>query len=151
MWRILRLRREFIKAQSSDSDLCIFCSDVWILCSVHLISKVGIIASDSITSYKLIEKGLRRDQLSVIVTIDFVVQLFGGYYAARWALGDKPLRPWIYAYWIRLGLAITSMVVVYMFPKPPVSTAFLTLVTINYISTQFASYETLCLMHCHCY
>jgi PAT family acetyl-CoA transporter-like MFS transporter 1 len=75
-----------------------------------------------------------------MVTIDFVVQLFGGYYAARWALGDKPLRPWLYAFWVRLALAVTSMGVVYAFPTPPVSTAFLVVVTLNYICTQFASY-----------
>lgn len=98
-----------------------------------------MVANDSITSLKLIEKGLRKEQLSIIVTIDFVVQLFGGYYAARWSLGDRPLRPWIYAYWVRLVLAVTSMLVVYAFPKPPVPTAFLMLVALNYISTQFAS------------
>lgn len=121
MWRIVRLKH------------------VWVLCVIHFTSKIGIIANDSITSLKLIEKGLRKEQLSIIVTIDFVVQLFGGYYAARWALGDQPLRPWIYVYWVRLGLAVTSMGVIYMFPNPPLSTTFLVLVAFNYISTQFAS------------
>lgn len=121
MWRIVRLKH------------------VGALCIIHFVSKLGFIANDSITNLKLIEKGLRTEQLSVMVTIDFVVQLFGGYYAARWAIGDQPLRPWLYAFWARLGLAITSMIVVYLFPKPPISGAFLTLVAFNYICTQFAS------------
>jgi len=121
MWRIIKLKH------------------VGVLCIIHFISKIGFIANDSITNLKLIEKGLRTEQLSVMVTIDFVVQLFGGYYAARWAIGNKPLRPWLYAFWVRLALAVTSMGVVYAFPKPPVSTAFLVIVALNYICTQFAS------------
>ena len=136
MWKIARLKRECIWFWRHFANVVL---DVRLLCIIHFISKIGIIANDSITNLKLIEKGLRREQLSIIVSIDFVVQLFGGYYAARWALGNKPLRPWIYAYWARLGLAITSMTVVYIFPTPPLSTTFLILVAFNYIGTQFAS------------
>jgi|ERR1700761_466543 len=113
--------------------------DVWALCCIHFVAKIGFVANDAITNLKLTEKGLRTEQLSVMVTIDFLVQLFGGYYAARWAIGDQPLRPWLYAFWARLAFAITSMIVVYTFPVPPVSTAFLVLVTFNYISTQFST------------
>jgi MFS transporter, PAT family, solute carrier family 33 (acetyl-CoA transportor), member 1 len=151
MWRILRLRRLCMHNSSLTWSEMVLYKDVWILCTIHFTSKIGTIANDSITSLKLIEKGLRKEQLSIIVTIDFVVQLFGGYYAARWAKGDRPLRPWIYAYWVRLGLAVTSMGVIYIFPKPPVSTAFLVLVAVNYISTQFASYgsfTSICLHLC---
>jgi MFS transporter, PAT family, solute carrier family 33 (acetyl-CoA transportor), member 1 len=88
---------------------------------------------------KLTEKGLRTEQLSVMVTIDFVVQLFGGYYAARWAIGNQPLRSWLYAFWARLAFAITSMLIVHAFPIAPVPTSFLVLVAFNYIVSQFST------------
>jgi len=112
---------------------------VWALCCIHFIAKIGFVANDAITNLKLTEKGLRTEQLSVMVTIDFIVQLFGGYYAARWAIGDKPLRPWLYAFWARLGFAVTSMLIVHSFPLAPVSTSFLVLVAFNYIASQFST------------
>ncbi|KZS90307.1 MFS general substrate transporter [Sistotremastrum niveocremeum HHB9708] len=109
------------------------------LCGMYLVAKIGFIANDSVSSLKLIEKGLKTEQYSTIVTTDFFVQLFAGYYAARWGIGDKPLRPWLYAFWLRLFFSLSTMAIVYVFPVPPPSFAFVCLVGLNYIGTQFAA------------
>jgi PAT family acetyl-CoA transporter-like MFS transporter 1 len=145
MWKIINLKRMSSLTLLSSFSLS---TDVWILCCVHFIAKIGFIANDSITSLKLVEKGLKKEQLSMIVTVDFVVQLFGGYYAARWAIGDKPLRPWIYAFWGRLVGAITSMIVVYFFPETSPSFAYLVLVALNHIGNNFAGYVILIVLGC---
>ncbi|KAI8983349.1 MFS general substrate transporter [Trametes punicea] len=121
MWQICRLRH------------------VQILLIVHLIAKVGWQANDAVTQLKMVEKGLGREDLAVTVLIDFPFQIVGGWLAGKWSRGDKPLRPWIYAFWPRLGLTLFFTLMVYWFPKPPISTSFFILLVIATISQSFAS------------
>ena len=100
---------------------------------MHFVCKIGFQANEAATSLKLIEKGLGREDLALAVLIDFPCQLLGGYLAARWSIGDKPLRPWIAAFWVRLGFAAIWTIIVAKFPEPPISNsyfAFLVLMTV---------------------
>ena len=91
---------------------------------MHFVCKIGFQANEAVTSLKLVEKGLGREDLALAVLIDFPCQIIGGYLAARWSIGDKPLRPWIAAFWVRLVFAALWAVVVYNFPKPPIGKSY---------------------------
>lgn len=60
---------------------------------VHLVTKLGTAANDAATSLKLLEKGLKKEDLALAVLIDFPFQILFGYLAAKWSKGDKPLKP----------------------------------------------------------
>lgn len=60
---------------------------------VHLVTKLGTAANDAATSLKLLEKGLKKEDLALAVLIDFPFQILFGYLAAKWSKGEKPLKP----------------------------------------------------------
>lgn len=101
-----------------------FVADVQQLLLLHFVCKIGFQANEAVTSLKLVEKGLGREDLALAVLIDFPCQIFGGYLAARWSRGDKPLRPWLAAFWVRLGFAAVWTVIVSRFPSGPISTSY---------------------------
>lgn len=121
--------------------------DVRSLIILHLFCKVGFQANDSVTSLKMIEKGLGREDLAIVVLIDFPFQIIGGWLAARWASGKKPLRPWIWAFWPRLAFAFMSMLIVYWFPAPPLSFVFLVFLVIQTVLQGFSSSVAFLLLH----
>lgn len=98
--------------------------DVQIFLVVHLLAKIGWQASDAVSQLKMVEKGLKREDLAITVLIDFPFEIIGGWLAGKWARGDKPLRAWIYAFWPRLFMTLLIILMVYWFPKPPISTGF---------------------------
>lgn len=112
--------------------------DVQTLCLLHLFSKIGWAASDAVTHLKFVEKGLGREDLAIAVLIDFPFQIFGGYVAGKWSRGDKPLRPWMYAFWPRLLLALVSALTVYGFPKPPIHLAFFVFLVVQTVVGSFS-------------
>lgn len=60
---------------------------------VLLIAKIGFICHEAVTSLKLLEKGFSREDLALSVLLDFPLQIFFGYYAAKWSNGQRPLKP----------------------------------------------------------
>lgn len=68
-------------------------TDVQTFIVVHLVTKLGTAANDAATSLKLLEKGLKKEDLALAVLIDFPFQIWFGYLAAKWSKGEKPLRP----------------------------------------------------------
>ncbi|CAL1696730.1 unnamed protein product [Somion occarium] len=112
--------------------------NVQTLCLLHLFSKIGWQANDAITQLKMVEKGLGREDLAIAVLIDFPFQIFGGWIAGKWSRGDKPLRPWMYAFWPRLVLALVATLTVYWFPNPPISMGFFVVLVIQTVAQSFA-------------
>ncbi|EMD41540.1 hypothetical protein CERSUDRAFT_79154 [Gelatoporia subvermispora B] len=111
---------------------------IQILLLVHFFAKIGFQANDAVTQLKMVEKGLGKEDLAVAVLIDFPFQIFGGWLAGRLSRGPKPLNAWIYAYWPRLGLALVATLLVYWFPRPPISTAFFLLLIVQNVTQNFA-------------
>jgi len=91
---------------------------------VHLVSKVGFAAHEAATALKIVEKGLGKEDFAVAVLTDFPIQVVFGYFVARWSRGDRPLRPWIWAYWPRFAFASLAVVILWNFPLPPITTGF---------------------------
>jgi len=114
-------------------------ADVQLLIVMHLFAKVGFAANDAASGLKLIEKGFKREDLALVVLIDFPFQIIGGWLAAKWSRGDRPLRPWIYAFWPRLVFSLISTLIVYWFPKPPISTGFFIFLILHTVLSSFAS------------
>ncbi|KAH8101372.1 MFS general substrate transporter [Cristinia sonorae] len=120
MWTIVKLRH------------------VQTLCLLHLFAKIGWAATDAASQLKMVEKGLGREDLAVAVLIDFPFQILGGYVAGRWSRGENPLRPWMYAFWPRLLLALVSTLFVFWFPKPPIHLGFFILLIVQTVLSSFA-------------
>ncbi|GBE78525.1 Uncharacterized membrane protein [Sparassis crispa] len=136
--------------ETSDEDISIksVYLDMWTICKlrhvqtlliVHLFAKIGFQANDAVSQLKMVEKGLGREDLAVTVLIDFPFQIFGGWLAGRWSRGEKPLRAWTYAYWPRLTLTLTATLIVYYFPKPPISTGFFIVLIVQTVAGSFSS------------
>jgi len=109
------------------------------LCLMHFICKIGFQANEAVTQLKMVEKGLKKEDMALSVLIDFPFQLVEGYLAARWSQGDKPLKPWIWAFWGRLSFAVLAMLTIAMFPNPPIPTPFFMYIIIFTIVGGFAS------------
>ncbi|KAJ8291771.1 putative membrane protein [Rhodotorula toruloides] len=106
---------------------------------VHLVTKLGTAANDAATSLKLLEKGLKKEDLALAVLIDFPFQILFGYLAAKWSKGEKPLRPWLIAMWTRLGWAAISMLLISNFPKGDIGMWYFLLVVACTVGSSFSS------------
>jgi PAT family acetyl-CoA transporter-like MFS transporter 1 len=91
---------------------------------IHLVAKVGFAAHDSATSLKMVEKGLGKEDFAAAVLLDFPIQVVFGYLVARWSRGERPLRPWIWAYWPRFIFAFLAAILLWNFPAPPITIGF---------------------------
>lgn len=137
IWTICQLKRNYFDLYTST--ITNLLADVQLLIVVHLLAKVGFAANDAATGLKLVEKGFKREDLALVVLIDFPFQIMGGWLAAKWSRGDRPLRPWIHAFWPRLFFALVATLIVYWFPKPPISTAFFIMLILHTVLSSFAS------------
>jgi hypothetical protein len=104
-----------------------------------LISKIGFIAADAVTGLKLLDKGFSKEDLALSVLIDFPLQLIFGYYAARWSSGERPLKPWLIAFYGRLAFAIIGMIIVYYVPQSGIPTSYFFLVMVSNVLSSFMS------------
>ncbi|EPS99609.1 hypothetical protein FOMPIDRAFT_1124161 [Fomitopsis schrenkii] len=109
------------------------------LLTVHLFAKIAFQAHDAVTSLKMVEKGLGREDMAVAVLIEFPFSILGGWLAGRWSQGDRPLDAWIKSYWPRLILTLASTLTVYYFPRPPISFLFFVLIIIETVAASFAA------------
>ncbi|KAI8367620.1 acetyl-coenzyme A transporter 1-domain-containing protein [Radiomyces spectabilis] len=116
------------EAHSEDDDLGVktVYTTIWKICKlphlrsfimVLLVSKLGFICHEAVTSLKLLEKGFQKEDLALAVLLDFPLQVFFGYYAAKWSNGARPLKPWLYAFYGRLLFSGLGMLVVAAYPE----------------------------------
>ncbi|KAJ7054940.1 acetyl-coenzyme A transporter 1-domain-containing protein [Mycena amicta] len=121
---------------------------IWSICKMQHIralmimfvfGKIGFAANDAATSLKMVEKGLKREDLAVAVLINFPFQIIGGWLVGSWSRGAYPLRPWLYTFWPRIGFAFTAMLIVYWFPTPPVTGGFFVFLVVHTVLTSFTS------------
>lgn len=105
---------------------------------IHLIAKIGFIANDAVTNLKLLEKGLKKEDLSLAVLIDFPLEILFGWYAAKWSTGPTPLRPWLLAFQGRLLAAFLGMLLVYNMPAE-VGWFYFTLIVLEHVISSFMS------------
>ncbi|KAJ3291926.1 hypothetical protein HDU79_001908 [Rhizoclosmatium sp. JEL0117] len=103
-----------------------------------MVSKIGFMAHDSVSALKLLEKGFSKEDLALTVLIDFPIQIFVGYYVAKWSSGPKPLRPWLNAFYVRLGFSALGMLIVQNVPEK-IDTSFFIFVIITSVLNSMIS------------
>ncbi|KAF8912933.1 acetyl-coenzyme A transporter 1-domain-containing protein [Gymnopilus junonius] len=148
LWLVFFKKEDKEPASDADMSIKAVYKTIWDICQlkhvqlliiVHLFAKIGFAANDAATGLKLVEKGFKREDLALVVLIDFPFQIMGGWLAAKWSRGDRPLRPWIYAFWPRLAFAVIAALIVYWFPKSPISMGFFILLVVHTVLSSFAS------------
>ena len=107
---------------------------------ILLTAKIGFIANDNITGYKLMEKGFKEEDLALTVLINFPLQIVFGYYAARWSKEPRRLLPWSLAFYGRLSMAVLAMMIVHFVPETGISTSYFALVIASSVASSFMRY-----------
>ncbi|KAI8976060.1 acetyl-coenzyme A transporter 1-domain-containing protein [Pilobolus umbonatus] len=138
-----------IKDEESQLDISGVYSTIWKICKlphmrsyivVLLTSKIGFICHEAVTSLKLLEKGFSREDLALSVLLDFPLQIFFGYYAAKWSNGPRPLKPWLYAFYGRLLCSLLGMIIVAGYPKDhPVTMLYFLIIMASTVLSSFMS------------
>ena len=104
---------------------------------IHLIAKIGFQANDAVTSLKLLDKGLKQEQLSLVILIDFPVEVFLGYYIGKWCQTYPPMHIWCWSFMGRLVAALFAQFVVSIFPAGGAGGGFLLLVIAEHVLSTF--------------
>lgn len=147
-WLLFFKKEDKEPASEADMSITAVYKTIWTICKLkhvqllilmHLFAKVGFAANEAATSLKMVEKGFRREDLAIAVLIDFPFQITGGWLAAKWSRGDRPLRPWMHAFWPRLLFCLIATLVVYWFPKPPITLGFFAFLIFHTVLSSFAS------------
>lgn len=92
--------------------------------------------------FKLMEKGVTREMVSLVVLIEFPLELLFAVFAGRWASRGRPFSPWLMGYYMRLGMAAVSTCLVAFFPVGATMTSapfFYFMIIFSGILTSFAS------------
>lgn len=104
---------------------------------IHLIAKIGFQANDAVTSLKLLDKGLKQEQLSLVILVDFPVEVFLGYYVGKWCQTYPAMRIWCYSFVGRLIAAGFAQFVVSIFPADGATGGFLLVVIAEHVLSTF--------------
>lgn len=107
------------------------------LLALHFVAKIGFQANEAVTQLKMVEKGLRKEDLAIIVLLDFPFQMVGGWVAGKFSTSGRALRPWLLAFWPRLGFSLSSALIVYWFPVPPMTKWFLAFLVAHSVLQSF--------------
>lgn len=147
-WLLFFKKEDKEPASEADMSITGVYKTIWSICKLkhvqlliimHFFAKIGFAANDAATSLKMIEKGFKREDLAAAVLIDFPFQILGGWLTASWSRGDRPLKPWIWAFWPRLGLGLVATLIVYWFPTPPYSFGFFAFIVVHTVLSSFSS------------
>lgn len=64
-----------------------------------------MLPAESAAAFKLLEKGVSKESLAVLVLIEFPMETVSAVLAGRWAAAARPFDPWLAGYRLRLVLA----------------------------------------------
>ncbi|KAL3680660.1 hypothetical protein R1sor_023616 [Riccia sorocarpa] len=109
---------------------------------VLLVCKLGSVTAEAVGVFKLMEKGVTREMVSLVVLIEFPLELLFAVFAGKWASRGRPFSPWVVGYYMRLGMAAISTCLVALFPVgATISSApfFYIMIIVCGILTSFAS------------
>jgi len=99
---------------------------------VLLIARVGFAVTDNALDLTLINRGVSKEDLAMFALAGLPLQIFFAVMAGRWSSGSNPLSPWIGAYFGRLIVSGTSLLIIFFFfpsfntvdPSQPVSVSW---------------------------
>eukprot|EP00741_Cyanophora_paradoxa_P015837 tig00020904_g15289.t1 len=88
------------------------------LIGLLLTCKLAFAAADAATALKLLDRGFRREDMALLVLVEFPFEIIFAVMAGRWSSGSDPLRPWLNGYRARLLLCPLGALLVYAMPRP---------------------------------
>jgi len=109
------------------------------LIAVLFTCKIAFAAHEAATGMKLIEKGLKKEDLALAVLVDFPLEIFFGYLAAKWSSGPRPLKPWLWSYYGKLLGPLIAVAIVSFMPNGAVTNGWYLIVLMAMISSSFMS------------
>jgi len=113
-----------------------------------LTSRIGLCAVDSITSLKLIEKGIPKENLALMAIPLTPIQIILPLIISKYTAGPKPMNVWISAYIPRLIFGLLLAYSVYYIDMLPISQvqnlpgSFYILLIITFVASQIPVYAT---------
>ncbi|KAG8820624.1 hypothetical protein FRC17_010103 [Serendipita sp. 399] len=147
LWLLLFKKEDPVARDDPDLRLRSVYKSMWKMCklkhiqrifAMHLVAKIAYLGHESVTSLKLVEKGLSKEDLAVAVLIDFPFQIIAGWFAGKWSRGDKALRPWLIAFWFRVAFVFVGMAMVATFPGNPLGWTWFLLYIVVTVTNGFA-------------
>eukprot|EP00276_Gloeochaete_wittrockiana_P018741 CAMPEP_0184345138 /NCGR_PEP_ID=MMETSP1089-20130417/13579_1 /TAXON_ID=38269 ORGANISM="Gloeochaete wittrockiana, Strain SAG46.84" /NCGR_SAMPLE_ID=MMETSP1089 /ASSEMBLY_ACC=CAM_ASM_000445 /LENGTH=382 /DNA_ID=CAMNT_0026675319 /DNA_START=433 /DNA_END=1581 /DNA_ORIENTATION=+ len=110
------------------------------LIAVLLLSKVGFAANDAATALKFLEAGFKREDMALLVLIQFPIEILFAILAGQWSSTSTPLSPWFRCYKARVLLAPVGAFLVWIFPRGrPISLWFYCLVLLYSLASSLMS------------
>jgi hypothetical protein len=104
---------------------------------ILLTAKIGFVANDAVTGFKLLEKGFKEEDLGLAAIVNFPLSIVFGYYAAKWSQEKRRLSPWLYAFYGRLVVSVLAMAVVYFFPADGLTGTYFGIVILSSVIGSF--------------
>lgn len=90
---------------------------------VMLTCKVGLALFDAVTTLRLLEKGVRQQDVAVFALIDFPLQLVVALYASKYVAGATPLNLYRIGFVARAAVGLWGAFVVFLYPEHSAPTA----------------------------
>lgn len=85
---------------------------VWLLTSVLVTYRLGVLPAEGAGALKLLDKGASKEALAALVLVQFPVELLTALLAGRWASRSSPHAPFLAGYAARLlGAALLTLLV----------------------------------------
>eukprot|EP01132_Coremiostelium_polycephalum_P004246 gene4246-5315_t len=85
------------------------------LAYLFIVAKIVFQSNESALSLKLLDKGLKKEDVAAFSLIQFPCIIIFSIFSGRW-IKDKPLTVWVYAYLFGVIFVFFNMLSVYFFP-----------------------------------
>jgi PAT family acetyl-CoA transporter-like MFS transporter 1 len=90
---------------------------------VMLTCKIGLALFDAVTTLRLLDKGVRQQDVAVFALIDFPLQLVVAIYASKYVAGATPLNLYRVGFAARATVGLWGAFVVFLYPEHTAPTA----------------------------
>lgn len=91
---------------------------------VMLTCKIGLVLFDAVTTLRLLDKGVRQQDVAIFALIDFPLQLVVAIYASKYVAGATPLNLYRIGFAARAAVGLWGAFVVYLYPGGHAPSAF---------------------------
>ncbi|KAH8830034.1 acetyl-coenzyme A transporter 1-domain-containing protein [Flagelloscypha sp. PMI_526] len=153
------LRTEVVESSNEVAPgICAVYNRIWALCQlqhvqsvmiIHLFAKIAFAVNDNVTSLKMVDNGLQKGDLALVVLFSFPGELLGGWLAGNWMRRDRPLQPWIWMFFPRVVLCLFATLAVHRFPSHITPPWFLYLIGNAALSSFLSSVQLVSISRFH--